>query len=77
MPPDLKATCRGKGTIGIQMVVGEDGSLVSTRLVSSSGVAACDDFFLNVVRSARFKPAIATDGRPIEWQFGISASIPP
>jgi len=70
-PADLAATCKGK-TVGVSLVVAEDGSLASAKVISSSGVAACDDVVLATVRRARYKPAIAEDGKPVEGRFTAS-----
>ncbi len=71
---DLAVTCAGK-TVGISVVVAEDGSLASARVISPSGVPACDDFALSAVTRARFKPALATDNKPIEGRFNTSVKF--
>ncbi len=71
LPAELVPTCAGK-TVGLSLVVAEDGSLASAKVLSSSGVASCDDVVLTFVRRARYKPAIATDGRPVEGRFAVS-----
>jgi TonB family protein len=70
-PADLTATCAGK-TVGVSMTVAEDGSLASAKVISSSGAFACDDAVLAAVRKARYKPAIAADGKPVDGRFTAS-----
>ncbi|MFI5181811.1 MAG: TonB family protein [Thermoanaerobaculia bacterium] len=71
LPPDLVSTCAGR-TVGLSLTVAEDGSLASTKVISSSGLAACDDVALTAVRKARYKPAMAADGKPVEGRFAVS-----
>jgi hypothetical protein len=73
LPPELIGTCAGKGPVGISVTVAEDGSAVNVKVISTSGIEACDDFIRAYVRSMRYNPAIATDGRPIEGR--VIASV--
>jgi TonB family protein len=52
--------------------VAENGSLAGSKVISSSGVSACDVVVLDAVWRARYKPAIATDGKPIEGRFAVA-----
>ncbi len=71
---DLEATCSGK-TVWISVVVAEDGSLASAKVIFSSGVSACDEVALAAVRRARYKPALARDGKPVEGRFSLSVRL--
>jgi TonB family protein len=73
-PAELAAACAGK-LVGFSMTVTEDGSLASVKVISPSGVSACDDFVLATVRKARFKPATAADGKPVEGRFTASVGF--
>ncbi len=68
---ELATNCAGR-KVGLSLVVSEDGSLSSAKVISTSGVPACDDFALSAVRRARFSPATATDNKPIEGRFTTS-----
>jgi serine/threonine-protein kinase len=70
-PADLAVTCKEK-TVGVSLVVAEDGSLAGAKVISTSGVSACDDVVLATLRRARYKPAIAADGKPVEGRFTAS-----
>jgi len=52
--------------------VAEDGSLANAKVISPSGVPACDEIVLAAARRARYKPAIAADGKPVEGRFAAS-----
>ncbi|HQR66354.1 MAG TPA: TonB family protein, partial [Thermoanaerobaculia bacterium] len=71
-PPELATTCSGK-TVGVSMTIAEDGTLSSAKVISSSGVLACDEVVLSAVAQARFKAALAADGKPVEGRFVFSA----
>jgi len=71
LPAELAATCAGL-TVGLSLVVAEDGSLAGAKVISSSGIPACDEVVLAAVRRARYKPAIAADGKPVEGRFAVS-----
>jgi len=71
LPAELAATCAGR-TVGLSLVVAEEGTLAGAKVISSSGVPACDDVVLDAVRRARYKPAVAADGKPIEGRFAVS-----
>ncbi|MGE5346772.1 MAG: protein kinase domain-containing protein [Acidithiobacillales bacterium] len=70
-PAELAAACAGK-VVGLSLVVAEDGSLGNAIVISSSGVPACDDLVLSSVRRARYRPALAADGKPVEGRFAVS-----
>jgi TonB family protein len=71
VPGELATTCAGK-TVGLSLTVAEDGSLASAKVISPSGVSACDDVALAAVRRARYRPAMAADGKPVEGRFAVS-----
>ena len=70
-PTELTSACAGK-TVGVSMTIAEDGSLASAKVISPSGVSACDDFVLAAVRKARYRTAMAADGKPVEGRFTAS-----
>jgi TonB family protein len=70
-PAELATACAGK-VVGLSLVVAEDGSLGNAVVISSSGVPACDDLVLSSVRRARYRPALAADGKPVEGRFAVS-----
>jgi TonB family protein len=70
-PAELAAACAGR-VVGVSLVVAEDGSLASAKVISSSGMAACDEVVLSSVRRARYRPATAADGKPVEGRFAVS-----
>jgi serine/threonine-protein kinase len=70
-PSDLATTCAGQ-IVGVSMTVAEDGSLASAKVISPSGVSACDEVVLSAVQKARYKPAMAFDGKPVEGRFTAS-----
>ncbi len=71
LPHDLVAACTGK-TVGLHLVIGEDGILRSAKVISSSLVPGCDAVALDAVRRYRFKPALDTEEKPIEGRLLIS-----
>ena len=62
--------CGGR-VVGVSLVVGEDGSLRSKRVISSAS-AACDAIALEAVARNRYKAATDEKGRPIEGRFLLS-----
>jgi serine/threonine-protein kinase len=62
--------CGGK-VVGISLVVGEDGSLRSRRVISPSS-SACDAIALEAVTRNRYKAARDEKGRPVEGRFLLS-----
>jgi len=68
---DLAATCTGR-TVGLHLVIGEDGGLRSSKVVSTSTVPGCDAAALDAIRRYRFKPALDTEEKPIEGKLLIS-----
>jgi TonB family protein len=71
LPPDLAASCIGR-TVGLHLVIGEDGSLKSAKVISSSTLAGCDAAALDAVRRYEFKPALDMEEKPIEGKLLIS-----
>ena len=71
LPAELAATCAGR-IVGLSLIVAENGTLAGAKVISSSGVSACDDVVLAAVRRARYKPAIAADGNPVEGRFIVA-----
>jgi Protein kinase domain/Gram-negative bacterial TonB protein C-terminal len=62
--------CGGR-VIGVSLVVAEDGSLRSKRVISSES-ATCDAIALEAVSRNRYKPALDERGRPVEGRFLLS-----
>jgi TonB family protein len=71
LPPDLSASCAGR-TVGLHLVIAEDGSLRSAKVISTSTVPGCDEATLDAVKRYRFKPALDTEEKPIEGRLLIS-----
>ena len=70
LTPAQERECGGK-VVGVSLVVGEDGSLTSRRVISSAS-AACDAIALEAVARNRYKPALDERGRPVEGRFLLS-----
>ncbi len=70
IPLSLADTCGGK-TVGITVVVAADGSLKSSRVISSAG-AACDGVALDAVSRYRFRAERDEHDRPVEGRLTIS-----
>jgi TonB family protein len=70
LSPELAAECGGR-SVGVSVVVKEDGSLGATRVISPVS-EACDAKALETLRRYRFKPALADDGKPVEARFSFS-----
>ena len=62
--------CGGK-VVGVSLVVGEDGSLLSRRVISPAS-PACDAIAIEAVTRNRYKAARDERGRPIEGRFLLS-----
>ena len=62
--------CGGK-VVGVSVVVGEDGSLKSRRVISSAS-ADCDAIAIEAVTRYRYKAARDEKGRPVEGRFALS-----
>ncbi len=62
--------CGGK-VVGVSLVVGEDGSLKSRRVISSAS-ADCDAIALEAVARNRYKAARDERGRTVEGRFLLS-----
>jgi len=70
LTPAQERECGGK-VVGVSVVVGEDGSLTSRRVISPAS-AACDAIALEAVTRNRYKPALDERGRPVEGRFLLS-----
>ena len=70
LSPELAAECSGR-SVGVSVVVGEDGTLKSTKVISPVS-AACDATALDALRRYKFKPAMADDGKPVEARFSFA-----
>jgi hypothetical protein len=55
----------------VSLVVGEDGRLVSRRVISTAS-STCDAIALEAVTHNRYKPALDERGRPVEGRFLLS-----
>ena len=62
--------CGGK-VVGVSLVVGEDGSLLSRRVISPAS-PACDAIAIEAVARNRYKAARDEKGRPVEGRFLLS-----
>lgn len=74
VPPDVHATpdCAGK-TLNFSVRVGEDGRVQSCRLLSTAS-PACAKAAQDALLKWRFKPALDSDGRPVEAV--VSVAVP-
>jgi serine/threonine protein kinase len=70
LTPAQERECGGK-VVGVSVVVGEDGSLTSRRVISPAS-PACDAIALEAVARNRYKPALDERGRPVEGRFLLS-----
>ena len=70
LTPAQERECGGR-VVGVSLVVGEDGSLTSRRVISSAS-AVCDAIALEAVARNRYKPALDERGRPVEGRFLLS-----
>jgi protein TonB len=60
------------GTSVVQFLIGTDGSVMQSRVASSSGHASLDEAAVQALGQCRFKPAIGADGKPQESWTSIS-----
>jgi len=67
---DQERECGGQ-TVGISVVIAEDGSLKSRHVISSVS-PACDALALEALSGYRFRAARDDQGRPVEGRFGLS-----
>lgn len=59
-----------QGTVGIRLAVGADGRATDCSVTSSSGHADLDaEACRLLMRRAKFKPAVGTDGNPMAWSW--------
>jgi TonB family protein len=70
LSPELSAECTGR-SVGVSVVVGEDGSL-KTRKVISPVSEKCDAAALDALARYKFKPALDEEGKPVEAKFGFA-----
>ncbi|MGE5718027.1 MAG: protein kinase domain-containing protein [Acidobacteriota bacterium] len=70
LSPAQERECGGQ-SVGISVVIGEDGGLKSRHVISPVS-PACDALALEVLSRYRFRPARDEQGRPIEGRFGLS-----
>ncbi len=70
LTPEQERACSGK-IVGVAVVVGADGKLVSRRVISPAA-PACDALALEVLARSRFRPALDDEGKPIEGRFAFA-----
>ena len=70
LTPEQERACGGK-VVGVAVVVGADGSLVSRRVISPAS-STCDALALEVLARSKFRAAIGDDGKPVEGRFAVS-----
>jgi outer membrane biosynthesis protein TonB len=70
LTPAQERECGGK-VVGVSLVVGEDGSLKSRRVISGAS-AFCDAIALEAVTRNRYKAALDERGRPVDGRFLLS-----
>jgi outer membrane biosynthesis protein TonB len=70
LTPAQERECGGK-VVGVSLVVGEDGSLKSKRVISGAS-AFCDAIALEAVTRNRYKAALDERRRPVEGRFLLS-----
>jgi serine/threonine-protein kinase len=70
LSPELSAECAGR-SVGMSVVVAEDGSLKTTKVISPVS-AGCDAAALDALRRYKFKPALDEDGKPVEARFSFA-----
>jgi len=70
LTPELAAECGGR-SVGVSVVVKEDGSLGATKVISPVS-PACDEKALETIARYRFKPALAEDGKPVDGRFSFA-----
>ncbi|MEO8055060.1 MAG: protein kinase [Acidobacteriota bacterium] len=70
LTPEQERLCGGK-VVGVAVVVGEDGKLLSRRVISPSS-ATCDALALEVLARSRFRAALDEAGRPVEGRFAFA-----
>jgi hypothetical protein len=69
LTPEQQQACGGK-VVGVAVVIGRDGSLVSKRVISSASTT-CDALALEILSRSRFRPALDDAGRPVEGRFAV------
>jgi pyrroline-5-carboxylate reductase len=69
LSPEQERVCGGK-VVGVAVVVAEDGSLLSRRVISPAS-ATCDALALEVLARSRFRAALDEKGRPVEGRFAF------
>jgi outer membrane biosynthesis protein TonB len=67
---DQERLCTGRA-VGVTIVVGEDGRLLSRRVISPAS-PLCDALALEVLARSRFRPARDENGQPLEGRFAVS-----
>jgi hypothetical protein len=73
-PDDLKALANGR-SVGISVIVGEDGSIKSLRVISKV-CGPCDKWAEETVRTYfKFRPAEDQDHKPVEAKVAFSISL--
>lgn len=67
LPYPEKARRRSiEGTVKLEVTVGKDGRVIKVRVVKGIGYGL-DEVAVRALKQARFKPAIGTDGKPMEY----------
>jgi protein TonB len=57
-----------EGTVVLAVQIRADGTLRQVKVSSGMG-NSCDKVAIKALRSARFKPAIATNGKPVDYEL--------
>jgi serine/threonine-protein kinase len=73
LSPEQQRACGGK-VVGIAVVIGQDGSVLSKRVISSAS-STCDALALEILSHYRFRPALDDAGRPVEGRFAVPVSF--
>jgi outer membrane biosynthesis protein TonB len=73
LPEDLADSCRGR-TIGISVVVGEDGRVKRSKLLSYIS-PDCDRAALSAAEKFIFEPAKDAHGQPVESSAALSIDL--
>jgi serine/threonine-protein kinase len=73
LSPEQQRACGGQ-VVGVSVVVAEDGTLKSKRVISSVS-PTCDALALEVLARYRFRPARDRKGRPVEGRFAFTVQF--
>lgn len=70
--PEAAENMGQTGTSVVQFLIGANGSVVQSRVASSSGHTSLDDAALAALSQCKFRPATGADGKPQEAWTSIS-----